>query len=418
MGDVVTMDDIKRGRKYDIEWASLGYKKEGETYPLKVWENLECVLEKHNIKIRLNAINHEVDFIGLKGATSRNGKILDIHSLQTKEGLCLNKDDNFAAIKRIAEKNQYNPFVDMLRENENTNSDLVLQLFKCLELSEEEQKNKIHYLNIFIKWCINVVRTSHNSLENDFGSQGVLVLQGGQGTFKSTFSRKLMPNKEWFKGDKSLDPEKTDSVMQNTTYTLVEWGELDSTLKGEQSKLKQFITATNDEYRSPYDRVQEKYPRLTSYIGTVNKKDFLKDETGSRRFWIIPVVKCNIEEMDKINMCEFWGCIYNIYKKGEVKCYLSPKEQEVLAQINKQYSFESDISILIADKFEWDSCPSEWGRYKTSAIAEYLGVRDIKKVKLELERRGLEYKTYKIKGTNKSIKGFEMPRFEMREFGY
>ena len=57
-----------------------------------------------------------------------------------------------------------------------------------------------------------------------------------------------MPEKSLFKGDKTLDPDKTDSIIQNTNYILVEWGELDSTLKGEQSKLKQFITSSNDEY--------------------------------------------------------------------------------------------------------------------------------------------------------------------------
>ena len=156
-----------------------------------------------------------------------------------------------------------------------------------------------------------------------------------------------MPQKEWFKGDKSLEPDKVDSVMQNTRYILVEWGELDSTLKGEQAKLKQFITSTNDEYRSPYERLSEKHPRLTSYIGTVNKKDFLKDETGSRRFWIIPINMCDASKLNEIDMREFWGAVYSLWLSGEVKEYLTREEQDMLSDINKEYNYENDISIKI-----------------------------------------------------------------------
>ena len=414
MGEVVSMKNISTGLKGgNIEWVEVKYNKEGYPVPLKIWENLECVLNAHDIKVELNLINHEIDYKGLS-SFSRNGALTDIFALQIKEGLNLSRDETFASIKRISEKNAYNPFVNMLEKHKNNNVSIVANMFDCLELSEEEQKNKEHYFNIFLKWCINVVKMANNTLERDWSSQGVLVLQGGQGCFKSTFCRNLMPDNAWFKGDKSLEPEKTDSVIQNTSYILVEWGELDSTLKGEQAKLKQFITTTCDEYRSPYDRVAEKYPRLTSYIGTVNKKDFLKDETGSRRFWIIPIIKCDMNKMDKIDKKEFWGAVYSIWKSGKVKDYLTNEEQLTLAFINKTYSFESDISILLDDKIDWSIPEEEWGVYKPSEIAEYLYIKEVKKLKIELEKRGIECKAYWKGG--KTVRGYKIPRFEVRVY--
>ena len=72
---------------------------------------------------------------------------------------------------------------------------------------------------------------------------------------------------------------------------LCELGELDSTLKREQSSLKAFITQPLDTIRMPYAEKATKTPRRTSFCGTVNPQDYLRDETGSRRFWTIPVTK-------------------------------------------------------------------------------------------------------------------------------
>ena len=411
MGAVLNMQDINNGRRVsEIEWAEVRYNKDGQPMPLKIWENLECILEHYNIKVSLNEIDHEIYYEGISTGLGRNNKLTDVYSLQLKEGLNLSRDETMAGIKRIAEKNKFNPFVTMLKENKNDNYDLIMKVFSTLDINDENVENNIYYYNIFLKWCVNVVKMANNTLENDYSSQGVLVLQGKQGCFKSTFCRNLMPRKEWFKGDKSLEPDKVDSVMQNTRYILVEWGELDSTLKGEQAKLKQFITSTNDEYRSPCERLSEKHPRLTSYIGTVNKKDFLKDETGSRRFWIIPINMCDTKKLNEIDMKEFWGAVYSLWLSGDVKEYLSKEEQETLSNINKEYNYENDISIKLEDELDWSMPENLWVVYKPSEIANRLSIFELKKLKIELEKRGIYPKVHKVGG--KCIRGYRIPNMK------
>lgn len=408
MGEILTMNGVKTATKNTVEWKHIGYKKDGTTYPLKVWENLECILQKNRIIPRLNLINHEVTYFGLDGANLRNSQLTDIHSLQIREGLNLSREEVANSIMRIAEGNSYNPFTDMLESNRNSDYSIMKELFDCIIINPDFIENIEYYQTIFMKWCLNVVKMAHNTLSNDFSSQGVLVLQGGQGCFKSTFSRKLMPNKDWYKGDKSLDPDKVDSILQNTSYILVEWGELDSTLKAEQSKLKQFITATNDEYRTPYSRLPEKYPRVTSYIGTVNKRDFLKDETGSRRFWIIPVAKCDMEKVEKIDMCKFWGAVYDLWLEGEIEDYLTPEEQKILNEVNKVYSYENDITITLNEEINWNLAKDKWEVYNITEICNKLYIKDKKQLRLELEKKGIEYKNHRQNnGTQK--KGFRLP---------
>jgi hypothetical protein len=70
---------------------------------------------------------------------------------------------------------------------------------------------------------------------------------------------------------------------------IVELGELDGMRKGEQTAIKNFITATMDRYRSAYARQATNHPRQCVLAGTSNEGSFLRDDTGERRYWIMPV---------------------------------------------------------------------------------------------------------------------------------
>lgn len=410
---VITMNAVKNRKIDPISWEFKTYTKDGAEVPLKVWQNLKCVLNRHNITLRLNLINHEIDFLGLRGSDSRNGKVTDIYSLQMQEGLRLSRGETEASIMRIAEENAYNPFLEMLKANENKDIKIIAEVFNCLTINYDYIVYEDFFNELFVKWCINVVKMSENTLEKAYRSQGVLILQGLQGGRKSTFFEKLMPNKDFFKGDTSLNPEKTDSVMQNTKYILVEWGEIDSTLKAEQSKLKQFITATDDEYRAPYAHLPERYPRRTSYCGSVNKVDFLKDETGSRRFWVIPVVGIvDIDSLEKIDIKKFWGAVYHLWKNKLVTDYLNQEQLEKLSEINSGFNFETDTTIILNEKLDWSLDKEDWDVYGIAEIADYLMIKDKKQVKIELEKKGLEYKVHRRPG-RASKKGFKIPKIEV-----
>lgn len=410
---VITMNNLKNRTTNNIDWEYCTYNKDGQPIPLKIWENLKVVLEKNNIMLRLNLINHEIDFVGLNGSESRNGRITDIYSLQMREGLKMSRAEVESSIVRIAELNAYNPFLDMLRENETADLDIIKEVYECLNINESYSKYNDFFQVLFTKWAINVVKMAHNTLQDSYRSQGVLILQGKQGARKSTFFEHLMNDKVFYKGDMSLMPDKTDSIVQNTKYILVEWGEIDSTLKGEQAKLKQFITASDDEYRVPYAHLSERYPRITSYCGSVNKTDFLKDETGSRRFWVLPISGiCNIEKLDSLDVNKFWGAIYFLWKNDIIRDYLDIEEQSILSELNNSFNYETDTTIILNEKLDWESDKEDWEVYNVTQISDYLFIKDKKQLKNELEKRGLEYKQYRLK-TGKTKWGFKIPRIEV-----
>lgn len=413
---IVDAWDWKKSRQWKY---TIPVKKNNKTVyiPMKIWQNLNLLLKREKINLKYNVISKEVEATGSIEST-RNVLLTDIYTLNKIQGLNMSREEIKHSIDKIANTNEYNPFVDYLKENENDNYKLIDEVFNCININQEFLYNNELYKTYFTKWLLNVVRMAHNTLENAYESQGVLVLQGGQGTYKSTFCKSLLPNSNWFKGGKSIDPSNKDSIKENTKYILVELGELDATLKGDQAKLKAFITADSDEYRSPYASYEEKHPRITSYCATVNSQNFLKDETGSRRFWIIPVQDCNIEKLKEININEFWGAVYSLYKSEKVAYWLTKEENEALNNSNMSFNAENYISIALEETFDWEQEQEYWKVYSIKELCEVLEVpnKESKALKNEMERRNYRLGAHRSMYTgDKTKKGYKLPNVNIHQ---
>ena len=403
--------------KVSTKWKYVTTDSKGNVKPLPVWENLNLLLNRENIEIKYNMISKDIESFG-SIKSSRNELLTDIYGLAKKKGFKVPKDEVSDFIKKIAMKNKYNPFLEYLESNYNKDTEIINEVFSCININNEFLERESFYKTLFVKWLLNVVRMAHNTLERGYSSQGVLVLQGEQGCYKSTFFKELLPNHKWFKGGKSIDPKDKDSVKQNTKYILVELGELDATLKGDLAKLKAFLTEDIDEYRSPYERVEEAHPRITSFCATVNKSDFLKDETGERRYWVIPVENCDIEKLKSIDINKFWGAVYAVYKAGNINYWLEGKEKEQLYNNNLSFKAENSLTIMIKEKFDFNQNEIAWKTYNIGELSEILdvkGTKEAKSIKNAFMNMGFIYGSHRDNYRTGTKTGFKLPNVKKEE---
>jgi len=98
----------------------------------------------------------------------------------------------------------------------------------------------------------------------------------------------------------------------------VEWSELESIFKRRDvSNTKAFLSSSIDAVRPPYCRDTQDFPRASVIVATTNKDEFLSDETGNRRFWIIPVQKRIDTKLLAKERDAIWAAAVSAYKSGE-----------------------------------------------------------------------------------------------------
>lgn len=116
------------------------------------------------------------------------------------------------------------------------------------------------------------------------------VLEGPGGFRKSTLVEALASTPYF--SDTHFDVGRgKEGQEQVQGLWMYEIAELANFGKAEIGLIKAFITAKVDRYRPSYGRVVESFERQCILAGTTNESTYLRDRTGNRRFWPIPVKK-------------------------------------------------------------------------------------------------------------------------------
>lgn len=116
----------------------------------------------------------------------------------------------------------------------------------------------------------------------------VLVLEGEQGLKKSTTASIL--GGEWYT-ETTMATDNKDFFMLLQGKAIIEFSEGETLSRTEVKRMKGIITTTVDRYRPSYGRNTMDFPRRCIFMMTTNQSEYLKDETGNRRWLPVKVEK-------------------------------------------------------------------------------------------------------------------------------
>jgi hypothetical protein len=245
-------------------------------------ENIAIVLRKHpdfKGKYRLD------EFKGIYEIQNADGewvdfKDSDILVLQSQiariftEFQTVKKDMVYDAVLKVGEENKIDSAVDYLKS---VTWDGEARLDKWLTHTYGVEEN-IYHAAVASNWMKGLVkRIMYPGCKFDY----VLVLEGAQGTRKSSSLAVLGRN--WHV-ETTMSPDSKDFFMQFSAKAIVEFSEGETLSRTEVKKLKAIITTQSDKFRPPYGRVSMDFPRRCVFAMTTNNDEYLKDETGNRRW--------------------------------------------------------------------------------------------------------------------------------------
>lgn len=189
-----------------------------------------------------------------------------------------------------------------------------------------------------------------------------LILVGDQGTYKSTFVKKL--GMDWF-SDTFTTVQGKESFEQIQGAWLIEMAELSGLKKAEVESIKHYISKRDDMFRPAYGRTVETYKRQCVFFGTTNNKDFLRDPTGNRRFMPIDVrpeyiTKSVADDLTQKEVDQIWAEAYQLYLAKE-PLYLVGDE-DIIAKIEQHKHSEMDERKGIIEEYLNKKFPEDWDK--------------------------------------------------------
>ncbi len=340
--------------------------------------NIELILRYSDAfrdKIMFNEItrNIEIDGGGMFEISAKKGK-LDIkikNWLEKKWRLRASKDEIGDQLSLIAmEYGSYDPvadYLDGLVWDGKERIDTWLTTYCSVKDSEYARK-------VGARWLISGAARGLCPGEK---VDTVLILKGNQGIRKSTAFDIL--GGSWF-SDSSLDLSNKDARITAASTWVIELPELAALGQRELEKNKAFISGRRDKVRPPYGKVDIDFERHCVFGGTTNAEEFLIDETGNRRFWVVAILKYILTQKLRDDRDQLWAEAVVRYREAcrrrKAKGHLEDEKDSMY-----RWWFEGEEQIL-ADKEArkstvgdlWVDVLIQWAERQNTLTSSALGL--------------------------------------------
>lgn len=324
-------------------------KKEIEQTPKKTNEKVsiyklikDYLDEYYNIRFNEIALSFEIKKKEDKNFEPLNENNLLIELTNANYTLSMDKLTIFLRSDYVQKYNPFKEFFTKLKPNP-TDAEF-LKLCECVKTTDQD-----FFINQFKKWLVRSVKCATN---NAYFNKQCLTFVGGQNAGKTSFFRFLIPQELSHYYAENIDTSKDTRVLLAKNF-IINLDELAALNKIEINHLKSYFTKTIINERLPFDKKNSILYRTANFVGSVNRAEFLNDETGSVR-WLC------FELTDKINwqfyiknvdIMKVWAYALHLLNNG-FECEMTAEEIKQLQEGNKNYQMRTIEMELIEKSFK------------------------------------------------------------------
>jgi len=192
------------------------------------------------------------------------------------------KDFFWVVVSDIARRNSFHPVIDYLDGLKwDGKKRIDTWLIDCCQAEDSPYVRAVGALMLIAG--VRRIRKPGSKFDE------MLIFESDQGKEKSEALATLAVNPQWFSDDLPLGADSKRMIEHLRGRWIIEAAELNGMRKAEIEHMKSFLSRQVDRARMSYDRKETTLLRQCVIFGTTNHPQYLKDQTGNRRFWPVKV---------------------------------------------------------------------------------------------------------------------------------
>ena len=255
----------------------------------------------------------------------------------------------------------------------------------------------------FKKWFVAMVASW---MRDEVVNHQVLVLIGKQGIYKTTWLEHLIPPELRAYCCKLANANQLtkDDRLRIAEFGLINLDELAAMTPRELNQMKSIITSTDVNERAAYAYTKERRVRLASFCASSNRREFLTDITGNRRWLPFEVESIQDPFCTSLPYEQLYAHAWALVQDPTFNYWFDLNEIEVMEEHNQHFRDESNEEQLLPILFD---VPAEGkGEFMTTAqISERLVSYGNIKQPMALSRLGMVMSRFQFRAVTRTVNG-------------